>query len=168
MKWEEDQRYPRFNVQLPFKVALNISDVEGDLDEASPALVSYTYNISEGGLGLVVPSLPFVYRYLLHPDHTIELELELPKGPLRIKASLVHDRPIPKDEMFLGYMITGDVELDAEPESYLPAPQEGVEIAWLIGVTIKEMSDGHRYREFVDSLLEIQLIEEMNSRDSEA
>ena len=123
-----------------------------------PTLVSHTSDVGTGGMALLIPSLPFLYRYLLDVDLTLRFTLHLPDGPVHIEATPTYDRPLNDDDLNLGFMVTGHIEIEATPRQYERYERERAqEMGCLVGVRIKRMSDRDhaRYMEYLD-MLEIE------------
>lgn len=92
---------------------------------AGPRLVGYTRDVSETGLGVVVPDVRLSGRLVVGPDRALRLRVGLPTGAVEMTATAVRY---------------------AEPE--------GGESGYLVGVHIGEMSkaDRARYLAFINSL----------------
>lgn len=154
MGWGQVQKHPRFKIQLTVRGILRSIEVSNKERVDVPAILTQTHDISAEGLSLFVPSLPFVFAYLLSPDNNVKLALELPSGTVLMLATLIHDRPISEEMDFPGYVITGLAELGAMSETLSLKTQDAIESAWLIGVQIKEMSEvgRNKYLAFLDTL----------------
>lgn len=135
----QDKQPPRQAFCLPFSVPLAQAGPCARRD--APVLLSYTRLVGTEEMELLVPSLPFVYRYLLGGDFTLRFTLELPAGPVEVLASPVYDKPLRDDETDIGYIVTGDqVEIKATPRQYERYDRAETEMACLLGVRVKEMS----------------------------
>jgi hypothetical protein len=156
IRQEELRQCPRHDASLSFSIALNGAEAVSLMDEP-PLLVSHTSDVGEGGMALFVPSLPFMYRYLLTPDCTLRFTLHLPDEPVQIEATPIYDRPLTEDDLSLGFMVSGRIEIEATPRQYERYEKEGSEMGCLIGVRIKKMNDydRERYQEYLD-LLELE------------
>lgn len=141
---------------LSFSIALIGAESNGATDEP-PMLVSHTCDVSAGGMALLIPSLPFLYRYLLNPDCTVRFTLHLPDGPINIEATPVYDRPLNDDDMNLGFIVNGRIEIEYTPRQYERYEKEGAQFGCLIGVRIKRMSDAdlERYMQYLE-MIELQ------------
>jgi hypothetical protein len=153
---EEARQFIRHDASLSFSIPLIGAETGNALDEP-PLLVSHTSDVGAGGIALLVPSLPFLYRYLLGPDSTLRFTLHLPEGPIQIEANPIYDRPLNDSDLSLGFMVTGRIEIEATPRQYERYEKQGSEVGCLIGVRIKKMSedDRERYLEYLD-ILEIE------------
>jgi hypothetical protein len=111
----------RFKAQRQARLLFNVSvvnDATGESRTQTIPLVGFTRDISENGLGLVVPSLRVGDRYLIDEGCTLRVVLlDLP---------------------------TGEAEVYATPVRYEELPEP--EIGHLIGVEITEISDSDRGR----------------------
>ncbi|HEX8136739.1 MAG TPA: hypothetical protein VF544_04025 [Pyrinomonadaceae bacterium] len=155
---QEDLReFTRHDASLSFSIPLIADEAQGMATGEQPQLVSHTRDVCAGGMALLIPSLPFMYRYLLGPDYTLRFTLHLPDGPIRIEAAPIYDRPLKDEDMNLGFAINGRIEIEATPRQYERYEQEGASLGCLIGVRIKQMSerDRTRYQEYLD-ILEIE------------
>ena len=112
---------PRRKAQRQARLLFNVSvvsDATGESRIRTIPLIGFTRDISENGLGLVVPSLRVGDRYLVDEGCTLRVVLlDLP---------------------------TGEVEIFATPKRYqeLKEPETG----HLIGVEITEMNESDRDR----------------------
>jgi hypothetical protein len=78
------RRAPRYSVRLAAVVSL--------LDErvaAPPTLAGYTRDISESGLGLVLPAVRLGERYLTGEGQTLRVTLQLPDTHVRLYGQAV-------------------------------------------------------------------------------
>jgi hypothetical protein len=161
MEMEEDLReFVRHDASLSFSIPLIADETHAGgttMPQEPPQLVSHTRDVCAGGMALLIPSLPFMYRYLLSPDYTLRFTLHLPDGPIRIEATPIYDRPIQEEDMNLGFVVNGRIEIEATPRQYERYEKAGAELGCLIGVRIKRMSehDRARYQEYLD-ILEIE------------
>jgi hypothetical protein len=152
---EEDLReFTRHDASLSFSIALIAAEAHGTATDEPPQLVSHTSDVCAGGMALLIPSLPFMYRYLLSPDYTLSFALHLPDGPVQIEAVPIYDRPLQDDDMNLGFAINGHIEIEAMPRQYERYEKENAGFGCLIGVRIKNMSEHDRalYQEYLDIL----------------
>jgi len=90
-----------------------------------------THDISTSGLALRVPAIRIGEHYLAGENRSLNIKLELPVGPVEIKAAPVRYERLDEDETEIGYVI---------------------------GVRITEMSatDRARYEEYIASLIKKQ------------
>ena len=110
------RRARRYQARLPFSVSL--LDAKGSPVEGRrpSALGGYTRDISATGLALIVPAIRIGERYLTDQRQILRIALETPAGPLQIDVAPVRYERL-EDETETGY---------------------------LVGVSIKEMSDHDR------------------------
>src|SRR3954469_3713864 len=153
---EELRQDIRHDATLSFSIALNGVESYGAADD-QPMLVSHTCDVGAGGIALLIPSLPFLYRYLLNPDCTLRYILHLPDGPINIEATPVYDRPLNDDDMNLGFIVNGRIEIEYTPRQYERYEKAGSQFGCLIGVRIKRMSDQdlERYMQYLE-MIELQ------------
>jgi hypothetical protein len=108
------RRAPRYDARLSFSVS--ILDEKADHEGARPTLtlVGRTRNLSETGMGLVVPSLSLGTGHLNDENSTLRLKLDLPKGKLR-ESIEIHAVPVRSQQLgekdkdsghFIGVKIT--------------------------------------------------------------
>jgi hypothetical protein len=155
---QEDLReFTRHDASLSFSIPLIADEAYATATGEQPQLVSHTSDVCAGGMALLIPSLPFMYRYLLGPDYTLRFTLHLPDGPVQIEAAPIYDRPLQDEDMNLGFAINGRIEIEAMPRQYERYDHESAGIGCLIGVRIKHMSEQDRalYQEYLD-VLEIE------------
>ncbi|HZI17098.1 MAG TPA: PilZ domain-containing protein [Pyrinomonadaceae bacterium] len=110
---------PRRSVRLPVLVAL--------LDEravAQPTLAGHTRDLSESGLGLVLPAVRLGDRYLTGGGQTLRVTLQLPGTHVRLYAT---------------------------PVRYERLEGEGEERGYLLGLSLSETEDADRQK-FLDYL----------------
>ena len=153
---EDLRQYTRLDATLSFSIALNGAGTNGAADE-TPMLVSHTCDVGAGGMALLIPSLPFLYRYLLNPDCTVRFTLHLPDGPINIEATPVYDRPLSEEDMNLGFIVNGRIEIEYTPRQYERYEKSGSQFGCLIGVRIKKISDDdlERYMQYLE-MIELQ------------
>ena len=158
---EDMRRFARHDASLSFSIALAGTETKGaETNRAGgdpPMLVSHTRDVGAGGMALLVPSLPFMYRYLLGPDCTLRFTLHLPDAPVQIEAVPVYDRPLNEDDMDLGFIVTGPIEIESTPRQYERYEKQRADTGCLIGVRIRKMSESDHalYTEYID-ILEIE------------
>lgn len=145
----------RHDVSLSFSIPLLCPGPEAGAGHERPVLLSYTRAITDETLELLVPSLPFVYRYLMTSDLSLRFTLALPTGSIEIEAIPVYDKPLDDNDTDIGYILTGDeIEIEAIPLQYVRHEKDETEMTRLVGVRIRRMSDADRalYDAFLQSL----------------
>ncbi len=145
----------RHDVSLSFSIPLLCSDAELSTGHERPVLLSYTRAITGETLELLVPSLPFVYRYLMTSDFTLRFALTLPDATIEIEATPIYDKPLDDGDTDIGYILTGDeIEIEAIPLQYVRHEKDETEMTRLVGVRIKKMRDEDRalYNSYIESL----------------
>ena len=140
----EPEPFVTHDATLSFSIPLIGAETE-DATGDPPMLVSHTCDVGAESMALLIPSLPFLYRYLLRPDLTLQFVLHLPDGPVNIEALPVYDRPLADEDMNLGFILTGRIEIEATPQQY-ERPEKSNAGLCLIGVRIKKISDSDRAR----------------------
>jgi hypothetical protein len=113
------RRAPRRRVRLAAVIAL--------LDEravSQPTLAGHTRDLSESGLGLVLPAVRLGDRYLTGEDRTLRITLQLPDTHVRLYAT---------------------------PVRYERLEDDGDERGYLLGLRLAETDDGD-YRQFLEYL----------------
>ena len=80
-------------------------------------LEGYTKDISNNGLGIILPAIRISEHYLVGEDRPLQIVLELPSGPIQMQAMSTR---------------------------YERLEEGGNELGYLIGVRITKISDQHR------------------------
>lgn len=152
------RRSVRYNVNLTFSTSLH--DIETGAEDASRALtlVGHTKNVSANGLGLIVPSMRFGDRYFLGKGRTLSITLQLPDGPIKLRAAPVRYEQLDEEEAGMGYLLTGPVDIHTLPTGAEGTEQDKTMIRCLIGLRITDMSakDRESYDEFLETLAVIE------------
>jgi hypothetical protein len=149
----DNRQFARHDATLSFSIPL-IGAEDNRASDDPPMLVSHTCDVGAGGMALLIPSLPFLYRYLLRPDLTLNFELHLPDGPINVEAVPVYDRPLSDEDMNLGFIVTGRIEIEATPHQYERHEKAGTGMCCLVGVRIKKLSpaDHARYMQYLEMM----------------
>ena len=108
---------PRFNASLQCSISLPAEDE--DLLFPQAKLAGRTRDISETGLGLIVPSIYIGFACIVDEGRTLDLALELPSGSIELKVTSVH---------------------------YIRLDEHDEDAAYLIGARIAEISEDTRAR----------------------
>ena len=115
---DDRRRSPRHKAQLNARLLFSVSLVDSKAPAGSIPhtlnLVGQTRDISEIGLGLIVPIAQIDERYLAGEGNTLKIELYLPTGPVEIHATLVRyerlsegkEKSIFNDGYIIGAQIT--------------------------------------------------------------
>ena len=153
IRQEELRQSTRHDASLSFSISLFGAETGSSMDEPAQ-LVSHTSDVGAGGMALLVPSLPFMYRYLLTPDCTLRFTLHLPDEPIQIEAIPIYDRPLNEGDESLGFMVSGRIEIEDTPRQYERYDKVGYGMGCLIGVRIKKMDerDRERYQDYLNIL----------------
>jgi hypothetical protein len=121
------RRAPRFKVKV--RVRISVSDISDKhvCRTKLPTTEGHTFDVSDGGIGLMVSSIRIGSVYLMSEDKILKLTLDLPDGPL---------------------------EMTAYPVRYEPPKVEEERDNYLVGAMITSMSDEHaaRYKKFLKGL----------------
>jgi hypothetical protein len=122
------RRSKRHNVRLRFRVSLAAPAKNLNGTKRIASLDGHTLDLSEHGLALIVPAITLGEHHLVGENRSLNVELELPGGP---------------------------VEIDVAPVRYESLQEHKTETGYLIGVKIMGMSeeDRIRYADYVASLL---------------
>jgi len=121
----ERRAAPRYATRLEKSLTVYVSLSDPKLTGAR--LVGYTRDVSETGLGVVLPELRIAGRSVVHPERELRLMIGLPYEPVEMRAAAVRHVELGEDEFDSGY---------------------------LVGVQIREMSpaDRGRYMKYLRSL----------------
>ena len=121
----ERRAAPRYATHMEKALVVYVSLSDPKL--AGARLVGYTRDVSETGMGLVLPELRIAGRSVMHPGRGLRLLLGLPYEPVEMRATAVRHVELGEGEVDSGY---------------------------LVGVQIKEMSpaDQTRYAKYLRSL----------------
>jgi hypothetical protein len=122
----ERRAAPRFTTHLERRLVVNVSllDIKPEAQRGPTVLAGFTRDVSESGLGIMLPDIRIGKSSVTRPDRTLRIMLGLPGEAIEIHALPV--RYIEVDE-------------DAEGEGYL------------LGVRITKISerDRNRYEAFL-------------------
>ena len=113
------RRARRYRVGVHFTVSIFDSKLSREQLEHAPYIEGNTSDISTSGLALIVPAIRISDRYLTVPDQTLHLMLELPAGRIEMRVA---------------------------PVRYEQLERAGAATGYLIGVSIRAMSDDDRAR----------------------
>ena len=105
-----DRRAPRRRARLPFTLSLHEPGKKANGRRPLPTLSGFTQDISATGLALIVPAIRIGGHYLAGGDRTLEIELELPSGPIHIRVTSVRYEPVDENRSEDGYMIGVRIE----------------------------------------------------------
>lgn len=99
------RRAPRYDARLFFSVS--IIDQKANNEGARPpqTLVGRTRNLSETGVGLVVPSLSLGTGHLNDENSTLRLTLDLPAGKVEVQVVPVRSHQLDEGDKESGYFI---------------------------------------------------------------
>ncbi|HEU4596836.1 MAG TPA: PilZ domain-containing protein [Pyrinomonadaceae bacterium] len=95
------RRAPRRRLRLA--VAVSLLDAGGS---AHPATLSgHTRDVSESGLGVVLPAIRVGERYLVGEGHTLRVILKLPEAHARLYGTPVRYERLEADQPDTGYLV---------------------------------------------------------------
>jgi c-di-GMP-binding flagellar brake protein YcgR len=101
-----NRRYaPRFQVRLPTSISLFGLKSKAYEGSGPLSLSGYTYDISESGLAIIVPSIRIGGLYLAGEERVLKVFLEIPSGTVEIIGVPTRYEPIMKEETKTGYVI---------------------------------------------------------------
>lgn len=83
------RRAPRFKVKVPVAVAAVIKDTVYKGIKYSPVLCGHTSDLSSIGAAVILPGCRIGEHDLTAPDQRLWLKLQLPAGPVVIRAAYV-------------------------------------------------------------------------------
>lgn len=100
------RRHARFEARLPFTISL-LSGVEEALEDftSSPSLSGQTYDLSQKGLTLLLPSARIRSAYLTVGDMYLGINLELPSGPIGMITTSVRFEQLSVKVAGFGYLL---------------------------------------------------------------
>ena len=106
------RRSPRYRVSLP--VSVSLLDAEAS---AEPVLVQgHTRDVSDDGLGVILPNIRVGGRYLVGDSVTLRVTLKLPDGYARLYGTPVRHEKLdangPETGFFVGIRLTDTDERD--------------------------------------------------------
>jgi hypothetical protein len=128
------RRAPRYKTPLEAALSVSISllnvkmrVVSGSSTASAQSLAGYTRDLSETGLGIIIPSIRIGNNYLAHESRTLQIMLVLPQRR---------------------------IELHVVPARYNLLEEGAGEKGYLLGVQITEISDDDRalYLAYLDTL----------------
>ncbi|HYE66734.1 MAG TPA: PilZ domain-containing protein [Pyrinomonadaceae bacterium] len=96
---------PRRAARLPLSVSLLDSHARPNGTHRPPTLKGHTRDLSETGLSLIVPSIRLGDRYLTGENRTLRITFELPSGLINLHAAPVRYELLDEDEIEIGYLI---------------------------------------------------------------
>jgi hypothetical protein len=111
---------PRKSARIPLNVTVLDHVGQPNPRRLSLTMPGWLKDVSETGLGMVVPTIRVGDRYITGVDRRLSIALELAGGPLKLTASPVRYEQIEANG--------------------------GASLGYLIGARIMEMSDGDRLR----------------------
>lgn len=95
---------PRYTTHLEKALTVHIYlSRPGTGGTAAPRLVGFTRDVSETGLGVVIPDIRLSGRQLVSPDRTLHVLVGIPSGAVAMTASAV--RYAEADEGTGGYLV---------------------------------------------------------------
>jgi hypothetical protein len=99
------RRSRRYEARLPFKLSLvSVSKNLNGMRRVS-MMNGHTMDLSANGLALVVPKITLDEHHLVGENRTFNITLELPDGPIELKASPVRYERLDEEKDETGYLI---------------------------------------------------------------
>ena len=122
------RRSARHKVRLPFSLSLISLTKNRNGQQRVSSMNGHTFDLSQRGLGLIVPRITLGEHHLVGENRSLNLRLDLPVGP---------------------------VEMKVLPVRYEALAEEGNESGYMIGVRIGEMSDedNAKFNDYVATLV---------------
>lgn len=116
----ERRRSPRLDAtleaRLEFSVLMIDAKAKGSGVQRMMAFAGHTINLSETGLAVVVHAKQIDESYLTDCEGAMRIELELPDGPLEIRATPVRCERIVEGKAESGYFIGAQIVKMSERE----------------------------------------------------
>ena len=130
-KGRDRRQSPRFGVSLRCAVSLPAEDE--DLLFPQARLEGRTRDVSESGLGVVLPSIYIGFACVVDEGRALRLALSLPSGA---------------------------VEMNATPAHYIRLDESGEQTSYLVGLRITAMGeeDRARYAEYLSTLDKSEMV----------
>lgn len=100
----------RFTVRLRCTVGLATGRFSKNGSSRDASLEGYTYDVSETGLRLLTRAIHIDGHYLTGSGTTLLVLLELPDGPILLRAVAVRYDHLDEDDAQMGYLIGMQIE----------------------------------------------------------
>lgn len=100
-----DRRGPRRRIRLPCILSLHEPGKKANGRRPLPTLSGFTLDVSATGLAMIVPAIRIGGHYLAGGDRALEVEVELPTGPIHVRVTSVRYEPVDENRSEEGYMI---------------------------------------------------------------
>lgn len=68
-------------------------------------MVGHTLDLNEGGMGLLVPAICLGEHHLVGENRSLDVNLELPVGPVELQVRPVRYEALEEDDRETGYLI---------------------------------------------------------------
>ncbi|HEY6803433.1 MAG TPA: PilZ domain-containing protein [Pyrinomonadaceae bacterium] len=107
------RKVKRAYVRLSFTLSLSDPRTTSNGSRRSASIEGHTLDISNTGLGLIVPAIRVGEHYLVGEERSLHLLLELPDGPVNMSVVPVRYESLAEDSPESGYIIGARlVEMD--------------------------------------------------------
>jgi hypothetical protein len=103
----ERRAAPRFTTHLERRLVVNVSllDIKPEAQRGPTVLAGFTRDVSESGLGIVLPDIRLGKSSITRPDRTLRIMLGLPGEAIEIHALPVRYVEVDEDEEGEGYLV---------------------------------------------------------------
>lgn len=101
----ERRNAKRIKIRLPFTLSISSSATSRNGAKRINSIEGYTLDLSPNGLALIVPAIRLGDHHLVGENRTLDLNLELPGGPLEMKVTPIRYETVEEGERQLGYLI---------------------------------------------------------------
>jgi hypothetical protein len=117
------RREPRYKTRLAASVSL-----AGVGAAASQSLSGHTRDVSQHGLGLVLPAVRLGGRYLTNEGQTLIVTLQLPDAPVRLRGTVVRYERLEEGDVIQGYLVGLRLAEEDDPDrrQYVEYIRKGV------------------------------------------
>lgn len=117
------RREPRYKARLAASVSL-----AGAGAAKPPSLSGHTCDVSEHGLGLVLPAVRLGGRYLTSEGQALLVTLQLPDAPARLRGTVVRYERLEEGDVVQGYLVGLRLDEEDNPDrrQYVEYIRKGV------------------------------------------
>lgn len=113
----ERRRAKRQQTRLLFSISVASSAKSLNGTKRTISMKGHTMDISETGLALIVPAITLGEHHLVGENRSLNVRLELPVGPIEIKAKPVRYESLEDHESETGYLIGVQIASMSEEDS---------------------------------------------------
>lgn len=101
----ERRRAKRYTVRLAFSISVPDRAKSSNGARKTRVMEGHTLDISASGLALIVPAITLGEHHLVGENRTLNVQLELPMGPIKLQVSPVRYESLEEHETETGYLI---------------------------------------------------------------